>query len=316
MRMKVSRKQLRKLIKGSLLEVYDPTLDPEIIKQAADKGLTVQQMIANMAPADAQVRGLLSKETNEKYKEELRKYHLIYKDEIKKFFNAIKTGTVTCMHSITYGGVATGDKSSTNTHRNWINNFGTRGKHQLSTVLFPKSLDSLKNNPNIHTWNVGGDESAVNTDKILISRSMILEGYPTIIAKEDFMSQTITGIPQGLKDHQKHSGISKTITFDHDDKKWLIHNFDDFMSAGIPSQETIVDNWKVKALYAHESFFGKDFLSMSGENIQPFLLKYLNALKDSVAVSAELGIPFYLVHKNKKTSSYTCSKFENGINVW
>ena len=107
-----------------------------------------------------------------------------------------------------------------------------------------------------------------------IGYGFLMKGYPAFIANEDVMSQTLSSLPQSLKDFQKNSGIAKragrldyAVTID----EWL---------SGIGSEETLLDNWTVIGVYI---------------GIEPHREKHAVLVRDAKST----GLPVYQVTSNR-----------------
>ena len=243
--MKITRRQLRRLIREMAWDPKSASMHPRYADLGMDRADYDDMIDDGEYPdtaADLRVVGLLPEPQAEKEKELLFDYHKNHKKEIKKFHQELmkKGGGVTCLHSPGYSGAVT-NKSITNIF-DWISSYGKQGNNQISTVMFPCTItDVYKMEDNID-WS-----NHPNSSSLFFEPSIYLGGYPVIMSYRDEMTQTLTALHPDLVDFQKSSGVSKSMV--PENKGHLITNYQDFISKGISSDETVLDNWFVKGIH-------------------------------------------------------------------
>ena len=112
-------------------------------------------------------------------------------------------GRIFCFHSPGYEGAESNKWNEPQSISGWIQKYGgvkKTNRTQISTVMFPFPVMSIGSN-----FNKVMDEYEEygNHYQVLLTPSLILAGYPTMIHYKDQMTQTLTAIPQELKDWQK-----------------------------------------------------------------------------------------------------------------
>ena len=219
-------KHLRQYIRQALIEIYE--LSPEEAKRAKEQ---------HRAPSLRRAVGLQSKKEIIKDREKLQSYQktLNTTHQGKKLIKQFRSGIgVTIMHSISYLSYASarGLKSKGLEDRDkpfssWIRKYGKRGNDVLSTVVASVPIGQ--------SFNAGS-----SNDRAASSFGFILKGYPVFVSPDDVYSQTLGALPQGLVDHQKHSGVAKRAGPDY-----IGITEPDFGWAG----EALIDNWKLIGAY-------------------------------------------------------------------
>lgn len=238
--MKITRKQLRKLIK----EAWDPKLEvrpswvsgkfPKAKKDVEDYHSYID---SDWKGDESRARGELSYEESEKEKKILKDYHALYGAEIKKFHSELlkETGLVTCLHSPSYEGVETMRKTISDPV-DWVLAYG-KSKHQISTCMFPNRITEM--------YRLSDFEMGENSDSVYWDWSIVVGGYPVLMSYYDMWTQTLSAAPPELVDFQKNSGLTKSTGEMPD-----ITSFDDFVSKGEISEETVLANFFVKGIHA------------------------------------------------------------------
>lgn len=190
----------------------------------------------------------------------------------KQIIKDFQAGTIQILHSIEYQGLLSRKKeiqTSDKPFTLWLSKFGTRGKDMISVVASPAKYNEQ---PHIEKWMDNWNAQFVYDS----GYGFLMKGYPAFIANEDVMSQTLSSLPQSLKDFQKNSGIAKRagrLDYAVTIGEWL---------SGIGSEETLLDNWTVIGVY-----IGMDLLSNPE--------KYGKLIKDAKAT----GLPVYQVKPNR-----------------
>ena len=188
----------------------------------------------------------------------------------KQIIKDFQSGTIQILHSIEYQGLLSRKKefqTSDKPFTLWLSKFGTRGKDMISVVASPAKYNE---SPQIDRWMDSWNAEFVYDQ----GYGFLMKGYPAFIANEDVMSQTLSSLPQSLKDFQKNSGIAKragrldyAVTID----EWL---------SGIGSEETLLDNWTVVGAYI---------------GIEPHREKHGVLVRDAKST----GLPVYQVTSNR-----------------
>ena len=239
--MKISKRKLIKMIR----EAFEPRRVK--LKDYADD--STEQYLRRFSDTDhfdRRARGMLTHPESEADKDILRKYHAVHNKEMLKFREemANPNGRIFCFHSPGYEGAESSKYNEPQSILGWIQKYGGVNKpnrDQISTVMFPFSVMSIGDN---FSRVMDEYEEYGNHYQVLLTPSLILAGYPTMIHHKDQMTQTLTALPQELKDWQKSSGVTKSSRNPSD-----VNNLESFISQGKISQETVLDNWKVTGLH-------------------------------------------------------------------
>ena len=221
--MKLSVNKLRNIIRLLLTETLDLENDPEYKDRYF--GDTYRKHDDNR-----RAYGIQSKEEIKDEKEHLRKYSSELDPKLKgKFMN----GEYTICHGLNYQTYTDGPRESN--LRKWFEKFGLKGKDTLSCTAYASDVESLTSDMMYGS----------NHDSVFSGAGLLLKGYPVFIsAQKDLMSQTLSSIPEKLKDYQKSSGIAKRtnplnkgVTTDKE--------FQSIQAAN----EVLLDNWTVVGVY-------------------------------------------------------------------
>jgi hypothetical protein len=292
--MRITRRQLRRLIKEM---AWDPKSSPYAHPDHVytDMGETPRSVRRSQEYQDflddeensgeLRAYGLQSYETSEREKQIVRDYHEANSEEIKKFHAELQkpagVARVTCLHSIEYEGMVTGQKGETLSE--WINNFGTSGRDQLSTVMFPGSATELFKyfSGGFNVW------SDNNVEQVMYTTSLIMSGYPTMMNYSDMMTQTRGSLHPDLVKFQAGSGVSKSTGTTPD-----IDNFEEFLQKNIISEETVLDNWGIKGVHCTHSL-DESFLSDDRES---FIKEQENKLNLLIAECQRLRLPLWVTY--------------------
>lgn len=303
--MRITKRQLRRLIKEMVIKemAWDPKSSPyahpdHVFPLAGETPRSVrrsqeyQDFLDNEDNSgELRALGLQSYETAEREKQILRDYHEANSEEIKKFYAELQKppekARITCLHSIEYAGMVTGQKGETVTE--WISKFGDRGRDQLSTVMFPGNITELYKYFS-GGFNVWSDD---NVEQVMYRTSFIMRGYPTIINYGDMMTQTRGSLHPDLVNFQKGSGVSKSTGVTPD-----INNFEQFLQKNIISEETVIDNWGIKGVHRSLSL-DTSFLSTGKK--ETFIKEQERKLNSLIDECQKLGLPLWItyVEENK-----------------
>lgn len=234
---------LRRTIRQILFEEYKMT--PQDIRTVRrefflDKEDYSDQEVINMA--DFTGRGIQGPKAIQRDKQAMKDWHDLMKQN-PDFVKDFTQGRVQILHSITYIGIYSKKGKMTLTpFTNWINKFGTSSRDQISCVAANAKIGE---DPKLQEWDEGNIESVYK-----VGYGFLMKGYPAFAAKEDFMSATLSAIPQTLRDFHKNSGQVKraqNISQSIDPTNWK----------GI--EELILDNWKIIGIYiTSDCFFSKE----------------------------------------------------------
>jgi len=297
--MKITRRQLRKIIQEM---AWDPKSSPyahpdHVATYAGETPRSVRRsqeyqdfLDDEKNSGELRALGLQSYETAEREKQIVRNYHEANSEEIKKFHAELQKPSelarVTCLHSIEYEGMVSERKSET--IRDWVGKFGTSGRDQLSTVMFPGNATEL------YKYFSGGFRqwSGNNVEQIMYTTSLIMSGYPAMMNYGDMMTQTLTALHPDLVKFQAGSGVSKSTGTTPD-----ISNFEEFLQKNIISEETVLDNWAIKGVH-YSLNLDASFLSGGREDFINAKKRKLNSL---ISECESLGLPLWVtyVEENK-----------------
>ena len=287
--MKITRKQLKRLIEMA----FDPSLYPSLSKKIDD--------IKSSGPIDYPERdkrrsmGLITREEGDEEKDAVRRYNNANRKELMKFFAELRkpNGRITALHAPGYRGAVTNKRQYSdniiNSPIGWVNQFGLKGKDDMSVILVPQNIQNL-----------GKAVGESNDDVVFDSPySLIMSGYPKMINYEDMMTQTISALPKELVDFQASSGITKSYL-----KEPSINNLEGFVTSNITSQETVLDNWEVKGVLAVMIDF-EDAATVE-RNPDYFVQRTINLYKQLSHECEQLGLPFHALFSryNKPAFKY------------
>jgi len=248
--MRITRQQLRKIIQEM---AWDPSAPPYahpyfVDIEDGDTPRSVRRTQDYQAFLDDEENsgelralGLLSYEESEREKQILRDYHEDNKEEIKKFYNELKkspeSARITCLHAPLYEGGFT--QKEDDSLFSWVNRFGRSGKDQISTVMIPGNITEM------HKYFTDPMMSGgQNAEQIQYSPSFVMSGYPTIMHYEDMMTQTLSNLHPDLVKFQANSGVTKSPF-----RTPSINNFEQFLKDNSISEETVLDNWRIKGAH-------------------------------------------------------------------
>ena len=186
------------------------------------------------------------------------------------------------MHAPGYSGAVTNKRqysgNITNSPIAWINQFGRKGKDDISVILIPQNIQNLDKAQGEH-----------NNDEVFDSPySFIMSGYPKIINHEDMMTQTTSALPKELVDFQANSGTTKSYS-----KEPSINNLEDFILNNITSQETVLDNWEIKGVLAVMIDF--EDLTTVERNPDYIVQREINVYEKLSYECEQLKIPFHIL---------------------
>jgi len=140
----------------------------------------------------------------------------------------------------------------------WINKFGRRSRDQISCIAANAAIGE---DPKFWNWDQGNAQS-VYTE----GYGFLMKGYPAFAAETDMMTQTLSAIPDTLKDFHKHSGLVKraqSVTQGINPDDWE------------GTEELILDNWEIIGIYIADYYFKYD--------------EYYPLVKDAESI----GVPVY-----------------------
>jgi hypothetical protein len=231
---------LRQIIRELILEDYELTpFDIARYRRTTHSQQTDEEIRQN---ADHRGIGIQGKLPIQRDKQAMRDWHELMKQNpqfVKKFME----GQVQILHSLTYRGTYSrkadlNDFGSKTPFSDWIKTFGMSSRDQLSCVAANAPIGS---DPRIWEWDIGNASKAYTE-----GYGFLLKGYPAFGAKHDIMTQTLSAIPDTLRDFHKNSGqVKRTYSMDPaiDPKDWK----------GI--DELILDNWQIIGVYITDRYF-------------------------------------------------------------
>ena len=273
--MKITRKQLRKLIKEM---AWDPSSSKTVHPHfEMEPKLRYQNFLQSTSRQDMPTKralGLLSKTESEAEKKIIADYQKANEAEIDKFYEELQkpldTARITCLHAPSYFGAVT-EKQYGISIKPWIEKFGSSGKDQISTVMIPLGISEM-----YKVFQSPSFGSRPNADSILADGySFILGGFPVMMSYDDMMTQTLSNLHPDLVKFQAGSGLSKSAG-----ETPGITNYQQFLTGGHPSDETVLDNWFVKGV--HYTVFSSPMMpSLEKESLEllPYVAKECKELK-------------------------------------
>ena len=273
-------KHLRKAIRKLILEAYELTdQDVDEIQSRGRRNFPDGSFDKNWPEArirkhwDERGEGIQGTESTKRDIDVMKAFNqsMNSSPKGKQIIKDFQAGAIQILHSIEYQGLLSRKKEIQKSDKPftlWLSKFGTRGKDMISVVSSPAKYNE---SPQIDKWPESWNAEVVYD----MGFGFLMKGYPAFIANEDVMSQTLSSLPQSLKDFQKNSGIAKRAG--HLDYAVSIEDWD----GGIGSEETLLDNWSVVGV-----FIGKD---------RPLFDGYDQLVQDAKAT----GLPVYQVKSNR-----------------
>lgn len=234
---------LRETIRRIILEDYELT-DVDIQKwkdhNESDMPDEFVRQIADLRGIGIQAPKFINRD-----KKVMRQWRELMKKN-PSFVKDFTQGKIQILHSLTYAGFHSDkadmkDKGGRTPFSDWVKKFGNRGKDQLSCVAANAPIGS---DPEWNEWSMGNAEDIYSD-----GYGLLLKGYPAFVSEEDVMSQTLSAIPQTLKDFNKDSGQVKradSISYGVDPNNWL------------GAEEVILDNWQIIGIYISEDYISYD----------------------------------------------------------
>lgn len=247
---------MKQYIKEVISEVYK--LSPEDEKTRDEYGKQFE-----LSPDDLRVLGLQSEDDIRKERKVLQLYQkkLQSSPTGKKIIRKCVNGEYLILHGLGYEGSSMMMMGKGNIDlgvASWIKKYGKKGNDTLSCVLFPSNPNS-----NIANWNKKGSNAEIIVDWV----GLVIKGYPVFLSGGDSMTQTLGAITQGLKDHQKNSGIAKRPGPSGDAL---------FDLSGKVVDEALIDNWEATGIYLNSEFMEpRNILTLSSEAFENNLPTYL-----------------------------------------
>ena len=247
--MKIKLIQLRKTIQKVISEVYKLSPADEQVRDEYAKH-------ENLGPNILRALGLQSEDDIRKERKVLQAYQQQLQSSLKgkRIIKKCVNGEYLILHGVGYEGTTMmmlRKGNDTLEIGNWLRKYGNKGNDALSCVLFPSSPNS-----DIANWN----KKQGNAETVVEWLSLIIKGYPVFLSWSDAMTQTLGAIPQGLKDHQKNSGIAKRPA-SHSQGLFDIHDK--------VVDEALIDNWQVVGIYLNAEFVNSEIvLALSIEALE------------------------------------------------
>jgi hypothetical protein len=253
---------LRDLIRKLILEIYE--LEPEDI-ETRDR----VKSAGDFWKWDNASRalGLQSREQIETERGQLQTYQARLRSHAQgpQMIQAFQQGKISVCHNPFYSSFASqkGEKQGFgHSLSKWLKTYGANSKDMLSCVAFTQPIGEAPS------------ETGVNRRAFTASMGFYMQGFPVYVNKNDVMSQTLGGLPQGLVKHQQASGIAKRAGADVVTTELFGL---DWEWAG----EVLLDNWQPVGIYIN---LGMDFGNQdAGE-----------ALADAMRSALATGLPLYM----------------------
>lgn len=257
---------LRQYIRRIILEDYELT-QADIKKYRAEFPDASEEEIRQYA--DWKGVGIQGKKKIARDKQAMRDWHELMKQN-PQFVKQFMKGKVQILHSLTYDGTYSDkadmyDRGSDTPFTDWIKRFGYYSKDQISCVAANAPIGQ---DPDLWSWDMGNGIAVYGE-----GYGFLLKGYPAFAAEYDVMSQTLSAIPDTLKDFHRNSGQVKradSIMDAIDPKNWK----------GV--DELILDNWEIIGVYIADYFFEIE----EGDAI--------------IADAKNLGLPVYSMSTSRK----------------
>ena len=229
-------KLLRETIQRLILENYefnDTDMDKlrDIYRGESDEWIRQN--------ADARGIGLQGEKAIDRDKTAMSQWHELMKQH-PEFVKDFMQGRVQILHSLTYAGDYSKkadmyDQGSKTPFTDWIKKFGMKSKDQISCVAANAPIGY---DPSLYEWQTSNAVS-VYTE----GYGFLMKGYPAFAASYDIMTQTLSALPNTLRDFHKNSGqVKRTDSMSDaiDPDNWQ----------GI--DELILDNWQIIGVYVNE----------------------------------------------------------------
>ena len=259
-------KLLRQTIRKIILEDYELT-DVDIERYRAEPAARPFGSDEEIRQkADLRGKGVQGKSAIQRDKQAMRDWHQLMKQN-PQFVKQFMEGKVQILHSITYEGTYSSKDQqieSPTPFSNWIKKFGRTSRDQISCVAANAPIGE---NPDIWSWDMGNG-GAVYTEGF----GFVMKGYPAFASKHDLMTQTLSAIPDTLKDFHKDSGqVKRSDSIDNaiDPNNWI----------GV--DELILDNWQIIGIYIADYYWDIE----EGDSI--------------IADAEQQGVPVYRVNTRK-----------------
>lgn len=225
-------KLLRETIRRIILEDYELT----------DADIQKYRRLSRDEKSDEEIRqygdqrgvGIQGKEPIQRDKQAMRDWHKLM-EQNPQFVKQFMQGKVQILHSITYEGSYSdkgNDIRSLRPFTDWTKKFGRKSRDQISCVAANVPIGT---DPDVWSWDYGNGGSVYSE-----GFGFLMKGYPAFASKWDLMTQTLSAIPDTLKDFHKSSGQVKrsdSINSAINPQTWK----------GI--DELILDNWEITGIY-------------------------------------------------------------------
>lgn len=260
-------KLLRETVRRLILENYELTPKDMAKLRDINRGETDEWIRQN---ADARGIGLQGKESIERDKTAMRQWHELMKQH-PEFVQDFMQGRVQILHSLTYSGdyskkADMWDRGSKTPFTDWIKKFGMKSKDRISCCAANARIGE---DPSLHEWQTSNASSVYKQ-----GYGFLMKGYPAFAAKYDIMTQTLSALPDTLKDFHKNSGQVKRTDS-------MVDAIDPDNWQGV--DELILDNWQIIGVYVNEWYLDNP--------------KRSHVWKDAKS----LGLPCYIADKDYGT---------------
>jgi hypothetical protein len=280
--MKISRRQLRKIIKDAF--------DPMEHEHLADEIESIRTGYHDYDERDLRrSMGLLTRGESKKEKSIVHRYNEQNRVELFKFkrelSKPLSSAVITALHAPDYEGAVTSNKPQVSRSgagpKGWIARYGLSGNVDMSTILVPRPASKL----------LSIRDTDMNFDMVTgATYAFMMSGYPKLINSTDMMTQTMSSLPPELVDYQRHSGQTKSTAVMPD-----IINLEGFLDADQVADEAILDNWHIKGVMTVTNDLTKwDAERLAdNENYVDITTSSLNLVRSDCQ---ELGLPLYVYY--------------------
>ena len=189
----------------------------------------------------------------------------------KKMVKDFMSGNLDIRHSLTYSGTYSRKEDiqgSFTPFTDFVEKFGKQSRDQISCCAANVSIGE---DPKLSSWSEGNGDDVFGS-----GYGFVMKGYPAFVAFEDFMSQTLSALPQSLKDFHKNSGqVKRSNSMEYAVNPMLWNGAD----------EVILDNWQIIGVYINEWYL-KQNKEGQRNNRRAFDILLADAKK--------IGVPIYV----------------------
>ena len=264
-------KLLRETIRKILLENYELTDEDIETARSSIFGMKRWSDERIRKELDHRGQGLQGTDPIERDKQVMRDFHkLMQTAPGKKMVENFMNGNIDIRHSLTYTGNHSEKEDiqlSTTPFTDFVERFGKQSRDQISCCAASVPIGE---DPKVSSWSEGNGDDVFET-----GYGFVMKGYPAFVASEDFMSQTLSAIPQSLKDFNKSSGqVKRSHSMEYAVNPMLWDGAD----------EVLLDNWQIVGVYISEWYLKQN---KEGQRNRRSFDKLL-------ADAKKIGVPIYV----------------------